>query len=105
MNLFVENATRDWPWCEPVVTYDNAVLPQALIASGKHLGDAAMTARGLQVLEWLLAVQSDQQGRLMLVGNQGWFARGSEAAKFDQQPVDAMALVHACSEALRVTGD
>ena len=40
------NASPDWYWAEDVLTYDNARLPQALIAAGDRLGDADMLARG-----------------------------------------------------------
>jgi len=102
--LFTSQATPEWPWCEPVITYDNAVIPHALIVAGAGVSDA-VTQRGLDALEWLLQVQTGAHGRLMLVGNQGWLPRGGVAAKFDQQPIDAMALVNACAAALLVTGD
>ena len=33
-------ATPDWRWFEDQLTYDNARLPQALIAAGHRLGNA-----------------------------------------------------------------
>jgi hypothetical protein len=41
---------------------------------------------------------------LSLVGNDGWYQQGGEAACFDQQPIDAHALLEACIEAYNVTG-
>lgn len=41
----------------------------------------------------------------MPIGNQGFFPRGGQKARFDQQPVEACAMVSACLEAQRVTGD
>ena len=40
------NATPDWYWAEDVLAYDNARLPQALIAAGARLGDDDAGARG-----------------------------------------------------------
>jgi hypothetical protein len=40
-----------------------------------------------------------------LIGNDGWLARSGERARFDQQPVEAMALVEACVCAWRITRD
>jgi hypothetical protein len=101
---FVENATPDWPWCEQTVTYDNAVLPHALICAGVSLSNPIMTQRGLEVLRWLFDCQT-AEGRLSLIGNQQWYPRGGTASTFDQQPIDAMALACAAAEALRVTRD
>jgi len=36
----------DWPWCEDILAYDNARLPQALIVSGNQLGHPEMVATG-----------------------------------------------------------
>lgn len=95
----------DWPWCEDRVTYCNARLPQALIASGVWMGDDAMIATGLRSLEWLVTIQTTAEGYFAPVGTNGFFERGAQAAAFDQQPVDACATVSACMQAFRATGD
>jgi hypothetical protein len=103
-NLFQANGSEDWPWCEDTVTYDNARLPQALIAAGEWLGHDDMRARGLHSLEWLLQIQTHpHEGHLSLIGNQGWFPRGGKKSPFDQQPLDAAALIDACYEAYLAT--
>jgi glycosyltransferase involved in cell wall biosynthesis len=100
---FKENASRSWPWCEDVLTYDNAKLPHALILSGKDDQDREMLDTGLHSLEWLVGLQVTDGGRVSLIGNRGWLDRAGNRARFDQQPVEAMALVEACAEAYRVT--
>ncbi|HUP50657.1 MAG TPA: glycosyltransferase family 4 protein [Thermoanaerobaculia bacterium] len=103
--LFRRTDGPDWPWCESRVTYCNARLPQALIASGSWIGDAAMTATGLRSLEWLMTIQQTRDGYFAPVGTNGFFDRGTIAAAFDQQPVEACATVSACMQAFRSTGD
>ena len=105
LSLFRRTDQPDWPWCENRVTYCNARLPQALIASGSWIGDSAMTATGLQSLEWLMTIQRTADGYFAPVGTNGFFDRGMTAAAFDQQPVEACATVSACMHAFRVTGD
>jgi glycosyltransferase involved in cell wall biosynthesis len=103
-DLFQANGSEDWPWCEDTVTYDNARLPQALIAAGEWLGHNDMRARGLHSLEWLLQIQTHpHEGHLSLIGNRGWFPHGGEKAPFDQQPLEAAALIDACYEAYLAT--
>jgi hypothetical protein len=87
------------------VTYDNAKIPHALILSGQWIPDPAMLKQGLKSLEWLVGLQMDGDNKVSLIGNHGWMARGKDRARFDQQPVDAMALVEACAEAWRATRD
>jgi len=103
--LFRQSDRPDWPWCEERVTYCNARLPQALIASGGWMSDEAMTTTGLRSLEWLVTIQQTADGYFAPVGTNGFFERGTQAAVFDQQPVDACATVSACMNAFRATGD
>ena len=103
--LFRDCGTADWPWCENLVTYDNAKIPHALILSGQWIPDPAMLKQGLESLEWLVKLQLDPANKVSLIGNRGWMNKGHEQARFDQQPVDAMALVEACAEAWRATRD
>ncbi|MGC7845473.1 glycosyltransferase [Desulforudis sp. 1088] len=102
---FRENVSLDWPWCEDILTYDNAKLPHALLIAGRVQGNDEMLAAGLSVLQWLLAQQTAPEGHLSLIGNMGWMNRDGLKAKFDQQPLEAMALTDACVEAFRGTGD
>lgn len=103
--LFRRIDQPEWPWCENSVTYCNARLPQALIATGSWTGDASMTALGLRSLEWLTTIQRTADGYFAPVGTNGFFEKGMTAAAFDQQPVEACATVSACMHAFRATGD
>jgi glycosyltransferase involved in cell wall biosynthesis len=105
LGLFRRTDQPDWPWCENRVTYCNARLPQALIATGSWTGDAAMMATGTRSLEWLMKIQRTSDGYFAPVGTNGFFDRGTTAAVFDQQPVEACATVSACMHAFRATGD
>ena len=105
LGLFRRTDKPDWPWCEDRVTYCNARLPQALIATGSWSADPAMTATGLHSLQWLMAIQRTAEDYFAPVGNNGFFERGMTAASFDQQPVEACATVSACMNAFRATGN
>jgi len=105
LGLFWRTDHPDWPWFENRVTYCNARLPQALIATGSWNGDASMVATGTRSLEWLMTIQRTAEGYFAPVGTKGFFERGMAAAVFDQQPVDACATVSACMHAFRATGD
>ena len=103
--LFRRTNEPEWPWCENRVTYCNARLPQALIATSAWTGDESMAATGLRSLEWLMTIQRTADGYFAPIGTDGFFERGMKAAAFDQQPVDACATVSACMHAFRATGD
>ena len=99
-----ERTTDAWPWPEDAVTYENAILAQAMIEAGDRLGYPAMVERGLASLAWLLDRQVAEAGHLELIGNRGWWPADGEPAQFDQQPIDAASIVEACAAAWRVTG-
>jgi glycosyltransferase involved in cell wall biosynthesis len=105
LKQFTDNGGEDWPWCEDTVTYDNGKLPHALILTGQATGDAEMARQGFESLAWLMKIQSVEGGRISIIGNQGWLDRSGRRARFDQQPVDVMALVEACAAAYRASGE
>jgi glycosyltransferase involved in cell wall biosynthesis len=102
-DIFNQAAGDDWPWFEDYLTYCNAKLPHALLMSGKWTQRSDWIDLGKRSLQWLLDVQTNAEGRLSLVGNDGWYLRDGHRAQFDQQPLDAQALVDACIEAYHVT--
>jgi glycosyltransferase involved in cell wall biosynthesis len=105
MELFDRAAQPDWPWFEEVLAYDNAKLAHALIVSGQATGQQPVLERGLQSLRWLVEVQHSENGHLRPIGSNGFYRRGGARANFDQQPVEAQAMVSACLDAYRITSD
>jgi hypothetical protein len=101
---FLDFAVPGWPWLEDPLTYENALLPRALIVAGHRLRADAMLRIGLQVLDWLIDVQTSPQGRFSPVGN-GWWPRNGKKAQFDQQPIEATALLLAAEAAHTATRD
>ncbi len=99
-----EDVDDEWPWAGDSLTYANARLPHALLASGRGLGRKDMIQMGLKSLTWLIEIQTID-GHFSPIGNRGWYRRGGERARFDQQPIEADALVSACACAFDVTDD
>jgi hypothetical protein len=64
-----------------------------------------MTAVGTRSLEWLALLQCSEDGYFAPIGSNGFYRRGAPTASFDQQPVEACAMVSASLDAQRVTGD
>jgi glycosyltransferase involved in cell wall biosynthesis len=104
VEAYRSEASDDWRWFEPTLTYDNALIPMALFKAYAVLGDRANLRVARESLEFLEEV-CFKDGQLVLVGNDGWHGRGSAKAVADEQPLDAAALVLACRGAYFATGD
>jgi hypothetical protein len=95
----------EWNWFENELAYSNARLPQALIRAGMRAANKEMVSAGLASLEWLVAIQRcEVKGHFVPIGSQGFYSKKTEKARFDQQPVEACAVVAACLQAYRATG-
>jgi hypothetical protein len=105
VDLYRQTRRPGWYWFEDVVTYNNATLPHALLLSSQWIGQTKMTNIALESLRWLAEIQTYPKGYFMPVGSNGFFSRGGEKARFDQQPIEARAMVSACLEAYHLTGD
>ena len=101
-NQFKNNATKSWPWLESTLNYANGKLPHALLLSGQWMQRSDMIDMGLRSLEWLLTLQTEK-GHFVPIGNKGWYEKDGPKARFDQQPVEANAMIEACVEAFNIT--
>jgi glycosyltransferase involved in cell wall biosynthesis len=105
IRLWKDHSTDDWPWFEAKATYENARLCQALIQSGRFMPDSEASEIGLKSLRWLASIQKTQAGHFRPIGSNGFYQKDGARADFDQQPVEAQAMVSACIEAYRATGE
>jgi hypothetical protein len=105
MDIFDRASRPDWPWFEGELSYDNAKLAHALILSGHKNGHQKVFDRGLEALRWLVDVQTSENGHFRPIGSNGFYHRGGTRSSFDQQPIEAYAMVSACLEAYRATSD
>jgi glycosyltransferase involved in cell wall biosynthesis len=106
LNIYASCQSQGWNWFEDVLSYSNARLPQALIACASRTSDGVMLAAGLESLQWIVAMQRcEVKNHFVPIGSHGFYRKGGDKARFDQQPVEAGASVSACLQAFRATGD
>jgi glycosyltransferase involved in cell wall biosynthesis len=105
LTAYRSNRSDDWKWFENGLAYSNARLPQALIRAGARAANEGMVSAGLEALDWLVTIQRcDVKGHFVPIGSHGFYSKTSEKARFDQQPVEACAVVSACLQAYHATG-
>ena len=107
LKLYQMNRADEWRWYDESLTYCNAALPHALLMCGQGIPNNDMSEAGLESLSWLADLQHAEEtgSHFVPIGSNGFYQRGGERARFDQQPVEAQAMVSACLEAHRITGD
>jgi hypothetical protein len=93
-----------WEWCEELMTYDNARLPEALLRAGAVLANQRYIDAGLAMLRFY-ADATIEDGIFVPVGNDGWYPKGGQKARFGQQPLEAAGLVDAALAAHDLSGE
>nr|WP_121273454.1 glycosyltransferase family 4 protein [Pedobacter schmidteae] len=93
----------DWNWFEDKMTYDNAILPLALLHHYQHTKDSESLDIALESMEFL-SQKTLIYGYLSPVGNDGWLYRDSgQMAMYDQQAIETMAMVLLYFKAYEIT--
>jgi len=97
--------TPDWVWFEQGLAYDNARLPQALLATGIATKTPVYVDAGLRSLRWLSIRQTNALGNFRPVGSESFGEMQQAPRAFDQQPLEAAATIAACLAAWRAERD
>ena len=95
-NLYMANASSTWKWFEPYASYDNARISQAMLVAGQTFDDSELTEIGLDSLNWLHEAQVGTASVFSPIGCDEVWHRGKPKPQFDQQPLEAWAMVDAC---------
>jgi glycosyltransferase involved in cell wall biosynthesis len=106
LDIYEQTHSENWKWFETSLSYSNARLSQALLVAGWESSNRRMVEVGCESLGWLVAEQHRTDKDIFVpIGSRGFFAKSSEKARFDQQPVEACATISACLQAYRITNE
>lgn len=84
----IAHSDEDWVWYEPYLTYGNAIIPMGMIAASEILKSEDYSKSAEKSIDFLTKTLIID-GKLDLIGNDGWYPKGGKRAKFDQQTIDA----------------
>jgi hypothetical protein len=90
-DLFQRHASPPWRWWEDELTWGNARLPEALLRAALATGNETHRQTGMAALEFLASI-THPQTIFEPIGNKGWYEKGGERARYDQQPIEACAM-------------
>jgi len=102
--MYQNERTDGWRWFESELTYDNAMLSLSLMKAARRLEDESMMDAARESLDFIEEL-CFRDGFLQLVGNEGWHQRDGDPATYDEQPIDAAAMVLAFRFAFLCTHD
>jgi len=103
-SAYQANKDENWHWFEEKLTYDNGILPLALLAHYETSHDQDSLAIAMESMNFLTARTLDK-GYLNPVGNDGWLYKNDDMAVFDQQAIETMAMVLMYFKAYQITHD
>jgi len=98
------NKDGDWHWFEDILTYDNAILPLALLHHYEATGNQESYQIAMESIEFLNSF-SFENGYLNPVGNAGWMKKHGKNPIYDQQAIETMAMVLLYAKTFEITKD
>ena len=104
LGLYQSCRESNWQWFEPILSYENAILPQGLYAAYSRTGTKTYLQAAESACRFYL--ETVFAGRhFNFIGCNGWYPKGGEKAPFDQQPIEASSTVLMLREAYQATGN
>ena len=101
---YEHHAVKGHRWFEPYLAYDNVRLPEAMLRAGVRLGDSVATMRAMDALDWITHLQTTAD-HFRPIGSESFGKPIIPHDPFDQQAVDAWAMVDAAWAAYRHSRD
>ncbi|PWS28885.1 glycosyl transferase [Pedobacter yonginense] len=99
---YKQNKDGDWHWFEDILTYDNAILPLALLHHYEATGNQESYKIAMESVQFLNTF-SFENGYLNPVGNAGWMKKHGKNPIYDQQAIETMAMVLLYSKVFEIT--
>lgn len=104
LDSYQKNKTHNWFWFEEKLTYDNAILPLALLKAYEITNNYIYRAIGLECL-YFLDSETHEKGYYNPIGNEAWFHYNKEKSVYDQQAIETMAAVLMYFQAYTITSE
>jgi glycosyltransferase involved in cell wall biosynthesis len=98
---YKEHSRPSWRWFEDYLAYDNCRLAEAMLRGAVRVRDDVQAIHALEALDWIVHQQTAAGGHFRPVGANAFGDKAVPGDPFDQQPVDAWAMIDAALAAYR----
>lgn len=103
LTLYKAHSSSDWQWFEPLLSYSNSILPEALLIGYKITKDKKYFEIGKKTFDFLIK-QTFKNEIYIPIGQRGWYKQGDKREYFDQQPEDVSAMAQTLKIIYSITG-
>jgi hypothetical protein len=103
-DAYLRSEGENWQWFENYLTYDNAILPLALLHSAEITGDKKVLNIAFESISFLESLTVNER-YWNPVGNDGWYFRDGKMPLHDQQAIETMGMVLMYGQAYKITRD
>lgn len=104
MRTYNDTATEHWNWFEPILTYGNAVLPEAMLLAYLETKRLAFRETAINTFGFLLGC-TFKGDMLRIISNRSWMKPGMVPELYGEQPIDAAYTVSALALFSEVLGE
>jgi glycosyltransferase involved in cell wall biosynthesis len=101
---YEKNSDKSWLWFETHLSYNNAIMPQALFIAGQITKLSLYTDTAKSTLKFLVE-KTFTNNRYMPIGQSKWYKNTGERSHYDQQPEDPASMILALVTAYEITHD
>jgi glycosyltransferase involved in cell wall biosynthesis len=102
--LYKQYSTDKWNWFEEILSYSNAILPQALFRAYKETRNILFLEIAKKSLDFLLE-KSFQEDKFYPIGQRGWLKKDLKMNFFDQQPEEVSTMVLCLIDAYQISSE
>lgn len=85
--MYSHESEENWVWYESYLTYENSILPEAMLCAWLETGDPRFKASAKASFDFLLSLTFNGDD-IKVISNRSWLHKGQEAARHGEQPID-----------------
>ena len=87
VQMYKHESGKKWEWFEGYLTYDNSILPEAMLYAWLLTGELIYKEIARSSFSFLLSQTFNENG-IKVISNKKWLKKGQEAGSFGEQPID-----------------
>jgi hypothetical protein len=101
---FEKHSHKSWYWFDKYLSYNNGIIPEALMLAGQITHTKVYIEKGERALNFLIS-KTFSANRYIPIGHSHWYRNDGKRSHFDQQPEDPASMILALVTSYKITQD